>query len=261
MYKSSLLAVCRVCSNNVNLLFEGQLIAKHRIKYFECVSCGYVQTEEPYWLEEAYHRSITASDTGIMLRNQYNAKLVIATLYLLGVMNGTVVDYAGGYGILVRLLRDFGVNALWTDRYSQNLLASGFEFEGGEVQLVTAFEAFEHFINPKDELASLLEISPNVLISTEIMPKPTPKYDNWWYYGAEHGQHIGFFRVETLSNLAAQHGKRLVTDGRSYHLFTDQNLSLMRWRIVRKIISKLPSLLTKRLTTKVWSDHLYISGK
>lgn len=261
MSSNPTLSNCRVCGNNAPHLFDGDLLGKFRTAYFECTSCGYVQTEEPYWLEDAYKRSITASDTGILIRNNYNVRLVLATLHLLGALNGTVVDYAGGYGILVRMLRDLGVEAVWADRYSENLLAAGFEYEGRPAELVTAFEAFEHFVQPREELSRLLDVAPNVLISTEIIPRPTPALDLWWYYGPEHGQHIGFFRVETLQKLAAQHGKRLITDGRSYHLFTDQKLSLLHWRIARKIVSNVPSLITSQLFTKVWSDHLQVSKK
>lgn len=252
---------CRICETNAKHLFFGRLLEVHEVEYFECPVCGYVQTEDPYWLEEAYRRSITSSDTGIMVRNQNNVRLVLATLYLLRGLDGTVVDYAGGYGILVRMLRDLGINAQWADRYSDNLLASGFEYRGGKTQLVTAFEAFEHFVFPQEELSALLEISPNVLISTEIIPTPTPQLDDWWYYGQEHGQHIGFFRVETLRQLASRHGKRLLSDGRLYHLFTDEDLSVWQWRLVRKVIGKLPWLITGSLSPKVWEDHLLVSGK
>lgn len=252
---------CRACGATARYLFIGRLLGQLDVRYFECPACAYIQTEEPYWLDKAYSRAITTSDTGIMVRNQYNARLVLATLHLLGGLNGTVVDHAGGYGILVRMLRDLGINALWADRYSENLLASGFEYRGGAAQLVTAFEAFEHFVQPREELTALLAVAPNVLISTEIAPSPTPLQKDWWYYGPEHGQHIGFFRVETLRQMAASHGKRLVTDGRFYHLFTDQPLSLWKWRLTRKIISKLPSLLAGRLKSKVWSDHQYISDR
>jgi hypothetical protein len=254
-------SICRICGSGVKELFIGTMLSRLQVDYFECAICGYVQTEDPYWLGDAYHRSITASDTGIMIRNHNNSKMVLATMYLLGALDGIVVDCAGGYGILVRMLRDLGINAFWSDRYSENLLASGFEYEGGAAQLVTAFEAFEHFVQPREELAAMLSIAPNVLISTEIAPIPTPSQKDWWYYGPEHGQHIGFFRVETLRQLAASHGKRLLTDGRAYHLFTDQPLSLWKWRFTRKVIANLPGLLAGRLTPKVWSDHQYISGR
>ena len=64
-----------------------------------------------------------------MARNLLNVGLVLATLTLLGERNGTVVDFAG-YGFLVRLLRDKGVNAFWVDPYSENLVARGFEYQG-----------------------------------------------------------------------------------------------------------------------------------
>ncbi len=236
-------------------------IEKYDVGFFECSACRYIQTETPYWLTEAYGRTISASDTGIMVRNLYNSRLVLATLYLLDALDGVVVDFAGGYGILVRLLRDLGIDTFWSDKYSENLVAFGFEYKGEAAHLVTAFEAFEHFVHPKEELAALFDVAPNVLISTEIAPSPTPLQKEWWYYGPEHGQHIGFFRVETLRQMAASHGKRLVTDGRYYHLFTDQPLSLWKWRLTRKIISKLPSLLAGRLKSKVWSDHQYISDR
>jgi len=247
---------CRCCLNFSRQIFAGKLMYTHKVQYYECGTCGYVQTEDPYWIGEAYARSITRSDTGIMYRNQTNAKMVLATLAILGNIRCKVVDYAGGYGILVRLLRDFGIDASWMDRYSENLLAPGFEYIDGDAILVTAFEAFEHFVNPEKELLAMLTIAPNVLLSTEIMPNLTPHLDNWWYYGKEHGQHIGFFRVKTLEKLANRHGKFVVTDGKSYHLITSKSIDLRVWKIVRKLISMLPWLVTRKLDSKVWSDHL-----
>ncbi|MDO8713800.1 MAG: methyltransferase domain-containing protein [Polynucleobacter sp.] len=261
MNPNQTICLCRVCGSDANYIFDGEVLGKYVVKYYECNECGYIQTEEPYWLEHAYRQSITPSDTGIMLRNQYNARLVLATLYILNNLDGSIVDYAGGYGILVRLLRDYGVDALWSDRYSKNLLASGFEYASGPAHLVTAFEAFEHFIEPSQELKSLLKISPNVLLSTELVANQTPAHDAWWYYGSEHGQHIGFFRTKTLEKMAAQNGKKLITDGRSYHLFTDQDVDLWKWRVTRKLVSFMPGLISRRLKSKVWSDHLHFSEK
>lgn len=247
---------CRCCLSFSSPIFAGELMFSHKVQYYECGSCGYVQTEDPYWIGEAYARSITRSDTGILFRNQTNAKMVMATLALFGNLNGKVVDYAGGYGILVRLLRDFGVDASWMDRYSDNILAPGFDYKGGEAMLVTAFEAFEHFVNPEKELLAMLSIAPNVLLSTEIMPHPTPDLDNWWYYGKEHGQHIGFFRTKTLEKIAKRHGKYFISDGKSYHLIASKSIDLRVWKLVRKLISMFPWLVTHKLNSKVWSDHL-----
>ena len=141
-----------------------------------------------------------------MVRNQANARIVLATMFILNKFDGIVVDCAGGYGILVRLLRDYGINAFWSDLFCENLVARGFEHTNETADLVTAFEVFEHFENPATEIDRLLKISPNVLFSTDIMADPAPKQEDWWYYGKEHGQHIGFFRIRTLENLAQKRG-------------------------------------------------------
>ena len=78
-------------------------------------------------------------------------------------------------------------------------MARGFEYSGEDsVSLVMAFESFEHFVNPIDEMEKLLSISTNILITTSLIPQPTPEPSEWWYYGLDHRQHIGFFRFESF---------------------------------------------------------------
>ncbi len=121
---------------------------------------------------------------------------------------------------------------------------------------MTAFESFEHYVSPQDELALLLDIAPNVLISTGIIPRPTPKHADWWYYGREHGQHIGFFRIKTLEYLASKHGKYLVSDGHSYHLFSDMPVNLLAWKVLLKFKIVFPAILRLKLQSKTLQDHL-----
>jgi len=251
--------LCRCCNGITDPVFTGMLF-NHAVSYFDCPVCGYVQTENPHWLEQAYAKAINVSDTGIMARNQSNARIVLATLMMLGELDGAVVDCAGGYGILVRLLRDYGINALWSDRYCQNLLASGFEHGGEPATLVTAFEAFEHFVNPAEELDRLLTIAPNVLFSTELITCPAPQQAEWWYYGKEHGQHIGFFRIKTLKKMAKERGKFLVSNGTSYHFITNKPVNSFKWNLMIKRNRFIPILIRGRLQSKVWSDHELMAG-
>jgi len=250
---------CRVCEHVVNDIFTGSLL-NTQVAYFECQHCGYIQTETPFWLDQAYAEAINDSDTGIMARNQANARIVLATMLLLGNLDGTLVDCAGGYGILVRLLRDYGINALWSDRYCQNLLARGFEHRAEPAEMVTAFEAFEHFVNPADELDRLLAIAPKVLFSTELIATPAPQQADWWYYGREHGQHIGFFRIQTLEKMAKERGLFLVSNGMSYHLMTDKPVNSFLWNLMIKRNKVIPLILRGRLQKKVWSDHELMAG-
>lgn len=254
------LETCRACRNKSSIFLMNGTIFEKEIDYFECQTCGYVQTAEPYWLESAYTNAINASDTGIMWRNQNNAKIVLSTLFILGKLNGKVVDWAGGYGILVRLLRDYGIDAFWSDMYCENLLAKGFEHTNNGADLVTAFEAFEHFLDPQAELDKLLAVAPNVLLSTELVPYPAPPQNAWWYYGKEHGQHIGFFRLTTLEQMAKKHGKHLISDGHSYHLITSQPISIKYWKLIRRITNFIPNIFTFGLKSKTWDDHIKMAA-
>lgn len=250
---------CRVCGGPTTRLFDGPLLDL-RVGYHECPRCGYLQTDAPTWLERAYGEAINRSDTGILRRNARNARLVLRVLAVLGRLQGVVVDCAGGYGLLVRMLRDAGVDARWRDRYADNLVARGFEHHDEPAQLVTAFEAMEHFVEPMAELAAMGAMADAVLVSTDLAPDPAPAPGTWWYYGPEHGQHIGFYRLRTLQWMAREQGWHLNSDGRSFHLFTRQPLSSWAWRWARATL-RLAGLTAKlRLRSRVWTDHAAMSA-
>jgi len=251
---------CRLCSSPISRPFSNAQIFERDVQFYECESCGYVQTEEPAWLDQAYASPINASDTGIMARNLSNVGLVLASLALMKERRGKVVDYAGGHGFLVRLLRDKGIDALWADPYSENLVARGFEYKGGgQPVLVTAFEAFEHFVSPIEEMEKLLGIAPNILLTTNMIATPAPKPNDWWYYGLDHGQHIGFYRVQTLQYLADKFGLNLLTDGISTHLFSKKKYSYRIWYAFRKLATRMPKSFQLGLASKTWADHLAVS--
>lgn len=252
---------CRCCYKNIkSQLFSAKLHGKN-VAYFSCDNCGYVQTEEPTWLKESYTSVINRSDTGIMQRNLSNLSLVLSTLILMKNRKAQVVDYAGGHGFLVRLLRDVGVNALWSDPYCENLVAKGFEYKNkNRANLVTAFESFEHFVQPYDEMVKLLNIAPNILLTTCIISDPAPKPSEWWYYGFEHGQHVGFYRLRTLRYLAKKFNLYLISDGVSRHFFSKKKYSYKVWRILIYIVIIFPKLLTVGMQSKTWEDHLLISN-
>jgi hypothetical protein len=230
------LGPCRVCGAPTRLAFESRLLDRN-VRYEACDACAYLQTETPDWLDRAYSSAINAADTGILDRNQRNVQRVIGTLKALRRLHGRVVDHAGGYGVLVRLLRDAGVDAYWKDKYCDNLLARGFEARDERYELVTAFEVFEHFVNPTEELRSMMLVAPTVLLSTELIPMATDPEPSWWYLGPDHGQHIGFFREQTLRHIARATNCHFASDGHSLHLFS--TLPIPRsWRA----LSTLPAL-------------------
>lgn len=252
---------CRCCGEKLDSpIFYGKLLS-HNVAYYDCNTCGYVQTEKPYWLEEAYTSPINNSDTGLVFRNLRNANYVLAVMDLLDIDNDLkVVDYAGGYGLLVRILRDKGLDAYWTDPFCKNFFAINFEnnLNLGKTGLVTAFEAFEHFEFPLIELENMIKMSDNVLFSTDLIPNSTPKFKEWWYYGEEHGQHIGFFRKKTLQFLATKYNKNLYTNGSDLHLFSGKKISPFLLSLKYKLYTYLPRIMNFRRSSKTWQDFLNI---
>jgi len=249
-------SLCRCCgSEQLRVLFSGPVLDRS-VEYSECGRCTYVQTEDPVWLDVAYSDAINDSDTGILARNTMNRDKTLVTLLLLRRLDGLVVDFAGGYGLLVRMLRDAGVEAQWSDPHCENLFAKGFAYENRTPSMVTSFEAFEHFENPDEMLQQILRTgADHVLISTELIPVPAPAPADWWYYGADHGQHIGFFRRKTLEQMAQKRGLRLLSDGHSVHLFTRSDLDEKRWRSAMRISRYVSATIRKRRPSLTWEDH------
>lgn len=245
--------ICRVCGQKAIAVYEGIILGLHRVGYFDCPACGYFQTESPYWLEQAYSSAVNELDTGILLRNLDSLRVVVMTLLATGRLHGRVLDHAGGYGVLVRLLRDAGVDAYWRDPYCQNLLARGFEGDQEPFDLITAFEVVEHLVDPVEDLARLLQQAPYVLLSTELVPSEGPPAPDWWYLGMEHGQHIGFLRARTLQYVAERLGCEVRSVGSSHHLLARPGVP-GAWRGLVKLRRAWRLVARYGLTPKTMSD-------
>lgn len=217
---------CNICDSATEYLFNSKILEKYNVKYFLCRNCCHIQTEKPYWLEEAYENSITENDAGIMGRNINFANRIAPILWRTFDKDGVYLDWAGGYGIFVRLMRDIGFDFYWSDLYSENLFAKDFEFDGSRpIEMITCFEVFEHLETPIKEIEKLLAISDNILISTELFDsKNIPLLNQWHYYGPQHGQHISFFSIETLRYIASKYDLNLISNNFNLHLLSKQKI-------------------------------------
>src|SRR5215510_13976414 len=97
---------CPICSGERVERFRACVLQKYEVRYFHCVGCGLLQTESPYWLEEAYSAVIADTDTGVVSRNLDIARRLTSLLYLCFDPAASYVEFAGGYGLLTRLMRD-----------------------------------------------------------------------------------------------------------------------------------------------------------
>jgi len=211
---------CKICKGSTQNIFDAKLLNKYHVKYFFCSDCKFLQTEDPYWLDEAYNNSLDALDTGVLQRNLYFSRKISVLLYFCFNRNGIFLDYGGGYGVFTRLMRDIGFDFYWFDPYSKNLFSRGFEYTGktGKIDLITSFETFEHFVEPIVEFEKILSISDNILFSTELLPEVIPDPYNWWYYALPGGQHISFYSHTTLAYIARKYKLNLYSFG-NCHLF------------------------------------------
>jgi len=218
---------CKICKGNVGTFSRARLLSKYDIEFYRCSSCGFINTEEPCWLEEAYSSAITGSDLGLVRRNSRLATITSVLLTIFYDTKGSYLDFAGGYGLFVRMMRDRGFDFKWYDRYCTNLFANGFTADldnGRNYSLVTAFEVFEHLVDPVSGLEELLKHSKNILFTTDLLPEPAPKPEEWWYYGLEHGQHVSFYTRKSLQLLAISKGLNFYTNGATVHLITEKKL-------------------------------------
>lgn len=247
---------CKICKTEIKKCFSEKIMHKYVVDYFHCSNCDFVQTEEPYWLNEAYSRPINLSDTGYMKRNLFNSKRLTILLYLLFGKNGRYLDYAGGYGVFVRLMRDIGFDFFWDDKFTKNLFSADFKWDqNSNIDAITLFEVFEHFSDPITEIKTLLKISDTLIFSTDLHPNPLPKPKDWYYYGLDHGQHIAFYSRKTFELIAKKFNLNYYNLNSSFHILSKKNISSHKLKIYYLGRIGLHKIINNFLLSKTDSDH------
>ncbi len=214
---------CKICNSETEIISTQKILQKHSVNYHQCSNCKFIQTDEPFWLEEAYQNIITSLDIGLISRNLYLQKeipLIIDTVFPQAKI---MLDYGGGYGMLVRMLRDLGYNFFRQDLYCENLFAKHFDYSDSQVRkfdILTAFEVFEHLANPLMEIEKMFELSENIIFSTVLIPNPSTGFENWWYVAPETGQHIAFYSIDSLNFIARKFNSHFYTNGNNLHMFS-----------------------------------------
>ena len=253
---------CPVCASDRSAVFRGLLLGRHEVDYYLCDNCGLLQTEEPYWLDEAYRNAIADTDTGIVERNRFNCEILTVILDHMFGAAGRFLDIAGGYGLLTRMLRDRGFDCWTSDKYCKNLLAIGFDAPPGfTADAMFAFEVLEHVIDPVTFLGDYFKrhnCRTLVLSTATFSGRPPDK--SWWYYSFESGQHISFYQTRTLAYIASKLGCKYFMVNREMHILSVQELPFaLRLLLRKKRLGRLAAALITRRRAKLnlaWADHL-----
>lgn len=233
---------CNICSSDTKYLFTEKVLFKYDVNYFKCIECGFIQTESPYWLEEAYKDPVSIYDVGMPQRSVLWRLAIERIINKFFERNSRFVDYGGGTGLLVRLMRDAGFDFYRYDPYSDNIFARGFDVSDLQdrnikFELLTAFEVFEHLENPLVALENMFRLSDSILFTTLLQPSDETKVNpqDWAYFSQQTGQHISFYTKEALNRIALKFGCNLYSDGEDVHLLTFKELNLTPSKITRLI--------------------------
>jgi len=221
---------CKICLSESKLLFKANVLNKYEVGYYQCINCRFIQTDDPYWLNEAYSSAIADLDVGLVARNLEFASAIEPILNEYFPLDLKALDYGGGYGLFVRMMRDKGFEFFRYDIYCQNLFAKYFDKENldpnTKFDLVTSFEVFEHLVNPLEEINKMFTYGDNIFFSTVLVPSRNFTHQNdWWYFIPDTGQHVAFYSKEALQAIAGKFKVHFYTNGTNLHLFSKRKLA------------------------------------
>lgn len=260
------LTACPICASSREMAFREVILGRHEIAYLHCRHCGLLQTESPYWLDEAYADAIASADTGLLSRNFTASSKLAVLLYSCFDPRGKYVDVAGGYGVLTRLMRDYGFDYYWDDKYCQNLVARGFEAEkkAGPFAALSAFEVLEHTHDPLTFVYEQMDKyrCGTLIFTTELYEGKQPPQRDWWYYAFNTGQHISFYQKRTLEAMAKRASLNFYSVN-GLHILTDRvlNMPFLTRLCVSSLSSLAARLIKRRLGSRTFTDHLELTGK
>jgi hypothetical protein len=255
---------CKLCESQAEHFGEQKILGAFDAHYRRCTACGFVFVENATWLELAYSSAIAASDTGIVARNLRLADATSLLIRLAFKHARRFLDFGGGAGLLVRLMRDRGFDFRLLDKYAENIFAAGFEAQPGErFDLVTCMEVAEHLLDPLPTFLELASLAPAIVVSTHLLPDTRNRPGEWWYYAPETGQHVSFYTVRALHVVAERLHMRLATNRAHLHVLSHVQVSDQLLRVVgssrgRAVAAVIAHLFSREHTSLIDSDAQWL---
>jgi hypothetical protein len=222
----SAIAPCPVCAGDAGILGEVDSnkscedrngrpfpISHRNARYFLCDRCGFCFAPEfREWSDREFRERI------------YNAEYILADPEYAGARPArmaefvdeafgavrdrlTHLDYGGGSGLTSRLLRARGWRSSSHDHFGEGL---GNVARLSTYDLVTAWEVFEHAVDPRrlmTELSNVTHARSLILFSTLLSDGHIGRGMelDWWYLAPRNG-HVSLYSRDSLALLLHGHG-------------------------------------------------------
>jgi 2-polyprenyl-3-methyl-5-hydroxy-6-metoxy-1,4-benzoquinol methylase len=227
---------CRLCGGKAISQFQLLLLNKHNVDFFRCSQCESLQTEPPFWLDEAYADQRRFFDTGAVIRNQTVLVYLWYIQQLFGLRHETTaLDWGGGDGLFTRMMRDIGIDAYHSDKYATNNYAAGFDdVTGKRYDIITTFEVWEHLANPAEVVQEIFAHKPAIVFLTTGLY--TGQGADWKYIWPATGRHVFFFSRKAMEFIAEKYGYSVLIAG-GCTVFFNRPLSRFRRSLLRRILS------------------------
>lgn len=183
------------------------------VRYYTCDICDFCfapefrNWPESRFKERIYNHEYVLVDPDYVTVRPHNSAKFIGSVF--GSVRHRIshLDYGGGSGLLSELLRANG----WQSSSYDQFVDGPDEFGRlSTYDLVTAFEVFEHVVDPLDLMASLSKLAhPQSLImfTTVLSDGHIARGEGlgWWYLAPRNG-HVSLYSKHSLTLLLSAHG-------------------------------------------------------
>jgi hypothetical protein len=209
---------CPICSDECHGAFEVKIQNSFNTQLFTCSNCGFSFYPNQNWISGSFSEELNSLDVGSVGRALLASDFLTEFIHSEKLTKSNFLDYGGGYGLQTRILRDRGLNWKNFDPFAQPLFSRNFTGDLSETyQLISLIEVSLHFENPIHEFAKLTAVG-DYLVFTAVIPGKDFG-PGWWYITGETGQHIAFYSLDSLKEIARQLGVLFSSDGKFFHVF------------------------------------------
>lgn len=207
---------------------EGRLPVSGRpVYYYRCPNCGFLFTRSfDRWKPEEFSQFVYNQEYAAVDPEYSGARAKRNSANFLSMFGNRLqslrlLDFGGGSGVFAACLRESGCSAESFDPFDGS---SAPPTDGQRFDIVTAFEVFEHVVDPTrclQDIDRLLKPDGLLAISTRVNDgkeglQQIGQRLNWWYASPRNG-HISLHSKRSLTLLLQQAGLHRASWGDDLH--------------------------------------------